>query len=84
MQLKVITDFSWAHRHVEIKEHKSGDIIETDDQDLIDVSIGEGWAVDAAEAGAPEVTAKPAKQGKASAKSPEQAAEAGAPEVKAD
>lgn len=88
MQLKVITDFSWAHRHVEIREHKVDEIIETDDNDLIDVSIREGWTVDAAESGAPEVeqapSAKPGKQPKAAAKSPEVAAEAGAPEVKAD
>ena len=88
MQLKVITDFSWAHRHVEIREHKVGEIIETDDHDLIEVSIREGWTVDAAEAVAPDVgqapVAKPGKQAKAAAKSPEVAAEAGAPEVKAD
>ena len=88
MQLKVITDFSWAHRHVEIKEHKTGDIIETDDQDLIEVSTRERWAIDAATEGAPEVeqiqATKPAKQGKAAGKSPEVAATEGAPEVKAD
>lgn len=88
MQLKVITDFSWAHRHVEIREHKVGEIIETDDHDLIEVSIRDGWTADAAEAGAPDVeqapVAKPGKQPKAAAKSPEVAAEAGAPEVKVD
>lgn len=83
MQLKAIKDFSWAHRHVEIREYKVEDIIETDDQDLIDVATREGWAIDAAADGAQEATAKPAKQGKAAAKSPEQAAADGAPEVKA-
>lgn len=44
MQLKAKTDFSWAHRGVEVEEFKKGQLIETEDQDLIDVSQGEGWA----------------------------------------
>lgn len=83
MQLKAIKDFSWAHRHVEIREYKVDDIIDTEDQDLIEVSTREGWAIDAAAEGAPETAAKPPKQGKAATKAPEAAAETGAPEVKA-
>lgn len=85
MQLTAIKAFSWAHRHVEIREYAEGELIETDDQDLIEVSIREGWAADAA---APEekpaTTGKAGKQPKAAASAPEAAAEAGAPEVKAD
>lgn len=86
MQLKAVQAFSWAHRHVEIREYAEGDVIDTEDQDLIEVSIREGWAVDAAEAVAPAVKApaKAAKAVKAAASAPEDAAEAGAPEVKAD
>ena len=42
--LKAKKDFSWAHRGVEIEEFAKGQLIETDDKDLIRVSIDEGWA----------------------------------------
>lgn len=84
MQLKAIKDFSWAHRHVEIRDYKRDDVIDTEDQDLIEVSTREGWAIDAATEGAPETAAKPPKQGKAATKAPEVSATEGAPETKAD
>jgi hypothetical protein len=43
MKLIVITAFSWAHRGVDIQQYAKGDEIETEDQDLIDVSTREGW-----------------------------------------
>ncbi len=45
MKLTAIAPFSWAHRHVEIKNYAEGDVIETEDEDLIRVSREEGWAV---------------------------------------
>ena len=43
MKLIAQEDFKWAHRGVEVQEFEAGAEIETDDQDLIDVSTGEGW-----------------------------------------
>lgn len=44
MQLKVKKAFKWAHRHVDVQEHNVGDVIETEDKDLIRVATEEGWA----------------------------------------
>jgi hypothetical protein len=44
MKLTVLQNFSWAHQHVTIKEYAVGDVIETDDEDLIRVARNEGWA----------------------------------------
>lgn len=44
MNLKAKQDFSWAHQGVRIEEFAKGQHIETDDEDLIAVSIREGWA----------------------------------------
>lgn len=44
--LKVKNPFSWAHQHVNIKDYAKGDVIETDDADLIQVSVKEGWATE--------------------------------------
>lgn len=44
MHLKAKQDFSWAHRGVQIEEFKKGQLIETEDKDLIDVATKEGWA----------------------------------------
>jgi hypothetical protein len=43
MKMTVKEPFSWAHRGVNIVQYAKGDEIETDDQDLIDVSRQEGW-----------------------------------------
>lgn len=45
MKLKVKTPFKWAHQGVRVEEFEPGQVIETDDQDLIDVSLHEGWTV---------------------------------------
>lgn len=42
-KLKVIKAFSWAHEHVHVKEYAKGDVIDTEDKDLIRVSKEEGW-----------------------------------------
>ncbi len=44
MELKAKQAFSWAHQGVSIEHFEKGQIIETDDQDLIDVATQEGWA----------------------------------------
>ena len=44
MQLKVIKPFDWAHRGVQVEHFEADGIIETEDEDLIRVSTGEGWA----------------------------------------
>lgn len=43
MHLKAKQAFSWAHRGVEIEEFAKGQIIDTEDKDLIEVSLAEGW-----------------------------------------
>jgi len=47
MKLTAQTDFSWAHRGVEVEHFKAGAEIESDDDDLIAVSISEGWTISA-------------------------------------
>jgi hypothetical protein len=58
MRLEILQDFKWAHRGVEVVEYTKGDTIETDDQDLIEVSTSDAnkWAAKAKKAkpGAPE------------------------------
>lgn len=44
MKLKVKKAFSWAHEHVRVEEFAVGQVIETDDEDMIRVSQEEGWA----------------------------------------
>lgn len=45
MKLKVKKAFSWAHDHVRVEEFAVGQVIETEDADLIRVaSEEEGWA----------------------------------------
>lgn len=46
-KMKVVKDFDWAHRHVDIKSYKKGEVIDTDDEDLIRVAKHEKWVVDA-------------------------------------
>lgn len=46
MQLKVKEAFKWAHRHVDVQEHNVGDVIDTEDEDLIRVATEEGWAAE--------------------------------------
>jgi len=43
MELKAKKPFSWAHQGVRIEEFQAGQPIETDDADLIAVSLHEGW-----------------------------------------
>jgi len=77
MKLTVKEAFKWAHRHVEVKEYAEGDVIETDDADLIEVSIREGWTV--------EAKAEPAERRERKVNKPaEAAAHDAAPETKAD
>jgi hypothetical protein len=44
MKLIATQAFSWAHRGVEIAHYQAGEGIDTEDTDLIDVAIREGWA----------------------------------------
>ena len=48
MKLTVKKPFSWAHRGVTVEHFEAGQTIETEDQDLIDVSTKEGWTSKAA------------------------------------
>jgi hypothetical protein len=43
MKLTVKKPFSWAHKGVTVVAYEAGQTIETEDQDLIDVSTKEGW-----------------------------------------
>lgn len=62
MKLIAQTDFSWAHRGVEVVQYLAGAEIETDDEDLIEVSTSEGWAAPAdGDAPAPAKRARAAK-----------------------
>lgn len=62
MKLNVLKPFDWAHEHVRVVSYGAGESIETDDADLIAVSVGEGWA---------EEADKPKRKGKAHDAAPE-------------
>lgn len=44
MKLIAIAAFSWAHAGIVVERFEPDQVIETDDQDLIDVATREGWA----------------------------------------
>jgi hypothetical protein len=59
MKLIAQQPFSWAHRGVEVEHFEKDAEIETDDEDLIQVSTAEGWAAPAdGSAPAPKPRAK--------------------------
>lgn len=47
MNLKIKTDFAFAHRGVEVKQYTAGEVVETDDAEMIEIATREGWATDA-------------------------------------
>jgi hypothetical protein len=47
MKLIAQKDFSWAHRGVEVEHFEAGAEIETNDEDLIEISTAEGWTAPA-------------------------------------
>lgn len=59
MQLKVKKAFKWAHRHVDVQEHNVGDVIDTEDEDLIRVATEEGWVSKGEEPKPEDPKAKP-------------------------
>lgn len=55
MQIKAKSNFSWAHQGVRIEHFEAGQVIDTEDQELITVATSEGWAEEVkAHKGAPE------------------------------
>ncbi|MNS19682.1 hypothetical protein D3C72_514050 [compost metagenome] len=46
MRLIALVDFSWAHRGCIVEAFQKGQEIETEDPELIRVSLEEGWAED--------------------------------------
>jgi hypothetical protein len=50
MKLIAEINFQWAHKGVSIESFEKGQEIETDDADLIEVSMKEGWASEKKEA----------------------------------
>lgn len=46
MKLIALIDFSWAHRGCDVEVFAKGQPIETEDADLIRVSLEEGWTED--------------------------------------
>lgn len=43
MELKVMKPFDWAHKGVRVESFEKGQVINTEDEDLIRVSIDEKW-----------------------------------------
>ncbi|MEN9903697.1 MAG: hypothetical protein RLZZ555_262 [Pseudomonadota bacterium] len=50
MKLKITKDFAFAHRGCDVVQYQAGTEVETDDQELIDVALGEKWASKARQA----------------------------------
>jgi hypothetical protein len=61
MKLTVKKPFSWAHKGVTVEAFEVGQSIETEDQDLIDVSTKEGWTTKGRGAAKPAADAGDAK-----------------------
>ena len=47
MKLKIVKNFSFAHRGCVVVDYVKGQVVETDDKELVDVSLEEGWATKA-------------------------------------
>ena len=47
MKLVIKQDFSYFHRGHDRVDYKSGDVIETDDEEMAEVAIDQGWATKA-------------------------------------
>lgn len=62
MKLTVKKPFSWAHRGITVEHFEAGQVIETEDQDLIDVSTKEGWTSKAKAKSAAEEAAEAAAE----------------------
>ncbi len=43
-KIKILQDFKFAHRGVEVVEYAKDTEIETEDDELIEISVGNGWA----------------------------------------
>ena len=57
MKLTITKDFTYWHKGCNRADYVAGQEVETDDQEMIDVALAEGWATD----GAPkEKASKPA------------------------
>lgn len=41
--LTVLQTFKWAHDGIRIVEYKEGEVLDTEDEDLIRVATAEGW-----------------------------------------
>lgn len=63
MKLIAKQDFKWAHRGVEIEEFTEGQEILTDDAELIEVALAEGWAEASGNKGAGAKAKKAAADG---------------------
>lgn len=63
MKLNIVKTFAFAHGGYRVVEYAEGSEVETDDQELIEVSTDEGWAAIEGQARkAPEKAAIPAAQ----------------------
>lgn len=59
MKLKIKKDFPFAHRGCDVVLYVKGQEVETEDKDLIDTALTEGWASKVNEKQAPENKAVP-------------------------
>ena len=73
MQITIKKTFLWAHQGIHVKEYAEGSEVETDDADMVEVALSEGWATT-------EGDDKPAKKARKAA--PENKAHESAPEDK--
>ena len=62
MKLKTNLPFDWAHAGVKVEHFPVGAEIETEDEDLIRVSMTEGWTVEAGAALPAATSAEPAEE----------------------
>ena len=46
MQLKIVKTFLWAHQGINVKEYTEGTEVETDDAEMVEVALAEGWATE--------------------------------------
>ena len=67
MKLTITEDFTYWHKGCNRADYVAGQEVETDDQEMIDVAVAEGWATD----GAPKEKASKTASNKAHKAAPE-------------
>lgn len=76
-KIEILSDFAFAHHGYERREYRTGEVVETDDPDLLEIAVREGWARPT-DTPAEETAADDVPSAKAKKSAPENKARGGA------